>query len=58
MDKVTNDQIKELIKQAHEAKTYAHCPYSEFRVGAALLTSDNIYFKGNVPVKPGLTGSQ
>ncbi|KAG7238360.1 hypothetical protein INR49_031076 [Caranx melampygus] len=46
MDKLTSDQVKELIKQAHEAKTKAYCPYSNFRVGAALLTSDGRYFQG------------
>nr|XP_014353613.1 PREDICTED: cytidine deaminase [Latimeria chalumnae] len=29
-----------LIQMSHKAKEFAYCPYSQFRVGAALLTSD------------------
>lgn len=39
-------QTKELIKEAIEAMQMSYSPYSNFRVGAALLTSDGKVFKG------------
>ena len=36
----------ELLKLAIEAKKNAHVPYSHFKVGAALLTTDGKVFKG------------
>ena len=36
----------ELIRAAMEAKEHAYVPYSHFRVGAALLTSDGRVFQG------------
>lgn len=39
-------QYQDLIKQAVESKKFAHAPYSNFRVGAALLTNDNQIFTG------------
>ncbi|KAM3921259.1 cytidine deaminase [Leptodactylus fuscus] len=38
--------IQKLIQKSHEAKTKAHCPYSRFRVGAALLSQDGRIFLG------------
>ncbi|XP_059926431.1 cytidine deaminase b [Gadus macrocephalus] len=38
--------VDQLIRSSMEAKTHAYCPYSKFRVGAALLTHDNKVFKG------------
>ncbi|XP_051529040.1 cytidine deaminase-like [Myxocyprinus asiaticus] len=38
--------VKELIQQSLEAKKFAYCPYSKFRVGAALLTLDGTVFTG------------
>ncbi|XP_051961314.1 cytidine deaminase-like [Xyrauchen texanus] len=35
-----------LIQKSQEAKTLAFCPYSNFRVGAAVLTSDGNVFTG------------
>ncbi|XP_075462179.1 cytidine deaminase [Ascaphus truei] len=41
--------IRNLVQRSQEAKAFAHCPYSNFRVGAALLTSDeHIYLGCNV----------
>ncbi|KRQ86647.1 Cytidine deaminase [Caloramator mitchellensis] len=37
---------KELVEIAQKAKENAYVPYSNFRVGAALLTSDNKVFTG------------
>ncbi|MCJ1474349.1 hypothetical protein MMC13_003007 [Lambiella insularis] len=39
-------QIQELGQKAVEAKDRAHCPYSHFRVGAALLTPSGHYITG------------
>uniref|UniRef100_A0A3Q1JUH9 cytidine deaminase n=1 Tax=Anabas testudineus TaxID=64144 RepID=A0A3Q1JUH9_ANATE len=39
-------EIVKLISQAQEAKKQAYCSYSNFRVGAALLTQDNHVFTG------------
>jgi cytidine deaminase len=39
-------KIKELIKKAIDAKEYAYVPYSNFRVGAALLTKDGQIITG------------
>ncbi|XP_073426451.1 cytidine deaminase isoform X2 [Dendrobates tinctorius] len=38
--------IQSLIQKSHEAKAFAHCPYSRFRVGAALLSPDGRIFLG------------
>jgi cytidine deaminase len=40
---LTDEQLIELAKQAREL---AHAPYSKFRVGAALVTSDGRVFTG------------
>lgn len=40
---------KELIKKALEARNLAYCPYSNFKVGAAVLFEDgNIYTGCNI----------
>ncbi|KAM9299566.1 cytidine deaminase [Gastrophryne carolinensis] len=41
--------VRKLVAKSHEAKAFAHCPYSKFRVGAALLGADGgIYLGCNV----------
>ncbi|XP_066547223.1 cytidine deaminase a [Amia ocellicauda] len=40
------DPIKALIHRSLQAKEFAYCPYSKFRVGAALMTSDGNVFIG------------
>lgn len=40
------ETVQRLIFQSQEAKKKAYCPYSQFRVGAALLTIDNRVFTG------------
>jgi len=39
-------ELEELFREAHLAKHRAYCPYSEFRVGAALLTSNGKIYSG------------
>lgn len=43
---LSQETVKKLIHQSQEAKKQAYCPYSNFRVGAALLTHDNCVFTG------------
>lgn len=38
--------IEDLISQAEEAKTASYSPYSNFRVGAALVTKNGKVYKG------------
>lgn len=41
------DTLREsLIEKSILAKQHAYCPYSKFRVGAALLTNDNQIYTG------------
>ncbi|HET7522106.1 MAG TPA: cytidine deaminase [Bacillales bacterium] len=42
-NELTNDA---LIEKAKEARDYAYVPYSNFKVGAALLTKDGSVFTG------------
>lgn len=43
----SDDEInKQLMHAAIEATNYSYVPYSKFRVGAALLTEDNIIYTG------------
>jgi cytidine deaminase len=43
---LTPDEFTNLMSHAREAKTRAYCPYSNFRVGAALLTRSGAYVLG------------
>ncbi len=38
--------VKELIREAFEARKNAYTPYSKFNVGAALLTKDGKVYRG------------
>lgn len=40
------DKYRDLINAAIEARKYAHVPYSDFAVGAAVLTRTGRIFKG------------
>ena len=37
---------QDLISKSQEAKEFSYSPYSKFRVGAALLTTDGAVFTG------------
>ncbi|XP_053723877.1 cytidine deaminase-like isoform X1 [Synchiropus splendidus] len=41
---LTRDTVMKLIQASQEVKKHAYCRYSDFRVGAALLTSDDLVF--------------
>ena len=43
---LTKEKKLELLQAAVEAAKNAHCPYSKFRVGAAVLTKNGKIFKG------------
>lgn len=44
--KANSSGVMGLIRQSLEAKKFAYCPYSKFRVGAALLAHDGKVFTG------------
>ncbi len=47
---------KELLELAREAALKAHCPYSHFRVGAALVANGKVYTGVNIEISSyGLT---
>ncbi|KAM7390703.1 hypothetical protein PAMA_008746 [Pampus argenteus] len=41
-----DDWIKSLIQESNKAKEFSYCPYSQLRVGSALLTQDGKIFTG------------
>lgn len=46
MMKLTQEQQSELIRQAQAARQHAYAPYSNYPVGAALLTESGKYYQG------------
>ena len=47
---------EELLRLARESALHAHCPYSHFRVGAALVAGGDIYTGVNIEISSyGLT---
>ncbi|KAJ8586376.1 cytidine deaminase [Rhizopogon salebrosus TDB-379] len=46
MEVIVTSSRDRLLQAAVEAKTFAHVPYSKFRVGAALLTQDGEIIRG------------
>jgi len=45
-EKVSQEHRERLLDSARLAMQYAYAPYSNFRVGAALLTADGKIFAG------------
>jgi cytidine deaminase len=46
----------ELLQQARQAASRAHCPYSHFRVGAAVVAGDRLFVGVNIEISSyGLT---
>lgn len=43
---ITPPLLEELRKRSIAAKAHAYCPYSNFRVGASILTTDGDYVEG------------
>ena len=43
-----DDKEKQLIQKAIESKVKAHCPYSKYNVGAALITGSGKVYTGQV----------
>lgn len=43
-----NNNYKDLVKLAFETKENAYVPYSKFKVGAVLITKNNIYYGSNI----------
>lgn len=46
MPTVDHRQLESLVSKAWESRMYAYAPYSQFRVGAAVLTADGRIFTG------------
>ncbi|XP_015227935.1 PREDICTED: cytidine deaminase-like [Cyprinodon variegatus] len=46
VSRLSQEEVKDLIHQSHEAKKFSYSPYSKFRVGAALRTLDDRVFLG------------
>ena len=41
-----SEEVMRLMKAAQDARQLAYCPYSDFRVGAAVLCQDNSIYSG------------
>ncbi|CAG8620471.1 12783_t:CDS:2 [Cetraspora pellucida] len=46
MREPTSEEIEKLVELALKAKEFAYCPYSNYRVGAAILCANGIYYTG------------
>jgi cytidine deaminase len=47
-EKMNHETIDRLIEKSKEIMSQAHCPYSNFPVGAAILTKDGSVFDGEL----------
>ena len=43
---ISPEKLENLLRQAVEAREYAYAPYSGYKVGAALLTTDGRIYRG------------
>lgn len=43
---ITNEQKKELVRIAKQARNWAYAPYSKYQVGAAVLTESGRIYEG------------
>lgn len=43
---LTGEEFSELHRRCVAAKSTAYCPYSQFRVGSAIISVDGAYFNG------------
>lgn len=43
---LTSAEFKELHERCVAAKSTAYCPYSQFRVGASIISVDGVFFNG------------
>jgi cytidine deaminase len=43
---ITEEQIRGLHTKSVDAKSAAYCPYSQFRVGATILTHEDTFISG------------
>lgn len=46
MAKIHNSDLEKLLQQATEAREFSYSPYSNYKVGAALLTKTGKVYKG------------
>lgn len=46
MAKIHNSDLEKLLEQATEAREFSYSPYSNYKVGAALLTKTGKVYKG------------
>ena len=46
------ESVQKIIKVSKDMKKKAYCPYSKFRVGAALLCEDGTVITGNITYSP------
>jgi cytidine deaminase len=46
MNELSETTIKDLTEKAKDISKHAYCPYSNFRVGAAVLTDGEVVFTG------------
>eukprot|EP01132_Coremiostelium_polycephalum_P002033 gene2033-2502_t len=46
VNEISKEQYQQLVQVANKSKEHAYCPYSKFRVGAALLGENGTIYSG------------